>query len=256
MPTRRRLVARLTIAALAAVAWALTLKGQATMASSRFGAGNDALEAAVLADDRAAIARAIAAGADPNARDAQQVTPLMLAVDRLKRQAVAELLARGANPNLKAIDGNSAVSLAIASYREAPDLMVTVIRGGGDPNIRTVGDEPVMMRFILDKNCKMLADLKALGASVDVLNRSESPLVLATALSSDWDMTWCLLELGAKYDYPPGPPEHNLSQQLARAFPSPDSPIYPFKVKVRDFLRSKGLPAPALAGDAAVPRKP
>lgn len=54
----------------------------------------------------------------------------MIAVDRLKRQAVTELLARGANPNLKADDGASAVSLAVENYRDAPDIMFAVFKGG------------------------------------------------------------------------------------------------------------------------------
>ena len=87
------------------------------MKTSRFGAGEEALEAATLADDRTGVASAIAAGAHVNARDAKQVTPLMLAVDRLK------VLALGANPNAKAIDGESPVTLAAQNYRNAPELI-------------------------------------------------------------------------------------------------------------------------------------
>ena len=221
------------------------------MKTSRFGAGEEALEAAILADDRAGIASAIAAGAHVNARDAKQVTPLMLAVDRLKQNAVAELLGHGADPNAKAIDGASAVSLAVANYRNAPDLMFIIIGAGGNPNMRTPGNDAVIQRFVNDRRCDYIKRMKDVGADMDALTRSRSPLVLDAALGSDWDVVWCLLELGAKYDYPPGPPEHNLVQMLADVHPAPDSPIYPFKVKVRDFLRAKGLPTPPLRGDVA-----
>ena len=78
-------------------------------------------------------------GSQVNARDRNQVTPLMLAVDRLRQQAVAELLARGADPNLKAADGASAVSLAFESQAKAPELMLTIIlRTAVDP-MRTLG---------------------------------------------------------------------------------------------------------------------
>lgn len=101
---------------------------------SNYFTGVDAkLEAAVRADDRAAIAAALAAGANVNARGIHSITPLMIAVDRLKRNAVTELLAAGANPNLKADDGASPVSLAVENYRDAPDIMFAVFKSGGGP---------------------------------------------------------------------------------------------------------------------------
>jgi hypothetical protein len=72
---------------------------------------DQALEMAILADDRSAISEAIAHGANVNARGVQQITPLMLAVDGLKKSGVSELLARGADPNIKAEDKNTAVRL-------------------------------------------------------------------------------------------------------------------------------------------------
>ena len=169
------------------------------MKTSRFGAGEEALEAAILADDRAAIASAIAAGAHVNARDAKQVTPLMLAVDRLKLNAVAELLAQGADPNAKAIDGASAVSLAAANYKHAPELIFTVIAAGGNANARTPGNDPVIIRFINDRNCEYIRRMHRSGADIDALTGSNRPLVLAAALRTDWDVVWCLLDAGARF---------------------------------------------------------
>lgn len=92
--------------------------------------------------------------------------------------------------------------------------------------------------------------MKVLGADMNALSRSRPPLVPDAALGSDWDVVWCLLELGAKYDPPPGPPENNLGPMLADPSPAPDSPIHRYKVKVRDFLRAKGVRTPPLPGDA------
>lgn len=222
-----------------------------TATSPRFGAGQQALEAAIVADDRSAVAQALAAGGRIDARDAQKVTPLMLAVDRLKLQAAAELLARGADPNARAADGHSAVTLAVASYRRAPELVFDLLKAGGDPNARTPGNDPIIKRFANDHDCALMRRMRQAGADVNALTRAGSPLILDAATATDWDTVWCLLELGAKFDYPAGPPEFNLSQLLNSRVPAPDSPIYPYKVKVRDFLRAKGLLAPALAGDAA-----
>src|SRR5689334_2430452 len=55
-----------------------------------------ALDQAVAADDAAAIATALASGAQVDARGLHGVTPLMRAVDRQKLQSVTTLLRAGA----------------------------------------------------------------------------------------------------------------------------------------------------------------
>ena len=67
------------------------------MSDGYFREDNMSLESAILADDRGAIAQALAKGAKVNARGIHDITPLMLAVDRQKQQAVSELLAHGGN---------------------------------------------------------------------------------------------------------------------------------------------------------------
>ena len=198
------------------------------------------LESAIMADDRTAIAQALALGANVNARGTNGITPLMLAVDRLKVHAVDELLAHGANPNLKAADRNSAVSLAVENYSRSPEIMTTVIKGGGDPNIRRPDDDPVIMRFVNDCNCEFIRRMKTLGADLNITTRSEDPIITSAGLRCDWDVVWCLIELGAKYDYE-STSRQPLSSSLADKFPSPDSPIYPYKKKVWQFLKDHGI---------------
>jgi hypothetical protein len=233
---------RLALSALAAL---LFSQAQGANMSKYFKGADAPLEPAIQADDRAAIARAVAAGANVNAQGLHDITPLMIAVDRLKPQAVAELLARGADPNAKASDGNGPVSLAVENYRQAPDLMFAVIRAGGDPNTRRPDDDPVIMRFVNDRNCEFIRHMKALGASMDITTRAGDPIVTAAALRADWDIAWCLIELGAKYDYE-GKSRQPLSRSFFDDFPSPDSPIFPYKKKVWQFLKEHGIPVPPL----------
>jgi uncharacterized protein len=148
------------------------------------------LESAIMADNRAAIVQALALGANVNARGSSGITPLMLAVDRLKRNAVEELLAHGANPNLKAADRNSAISLAVENYRRSPEIMTAVIKGGGDPNMRRPDNDPVIMRFINDCNCEFLTRIKSLGADLDIDTRTEDPIITSAGLRCDWDVVW------------------------------------------------------------------
>jgi len=216
-----------------------------TVTAGFFNNAEAGLETAIEADDRTAIARAIAAGAKVTARGRHNVTPLMVAVDRLKPQAVAELLARGADPNLKADDGAGAVSLAVENYRRAPEIMEMIFRGGGDPNTRRPDNDPVIMRFVNDRYCDGIRRMKALGADLDITTRGDDPVITDAALGQDWDVVWCMIELGAKYDYEERS-RQPISESLAGTFPSPDSPIYPYKVKVWEFLKAHSVAVPPL----------
>lgn len=216
------------------------------MKTGFFKQGTEAeLELAIRSDDPVGIGRAIAAGAQVNARGLHNVTPLMIAVDRLKPKAVAELLARGANPNLKAADGASAVSLAVENYRHAPEIMFAVLRGGGDPNMRRPDGDPVIMRFVNDRNCQYIRQMKDLGANLNIVSRTNDPIIIEAAVGQDWDVVWCMLELGVKYDYELSS-RSPLSESLRGDFPAPDSPIYPYKKKVWQFLRDHGIAVPPL----------
>ena len=83
--------------------------------------------------------------------------------------------------------------------------------------------------------------MKSLGANLDVLDRGGDPFITNVAMSADWDMVWALIELGAAYDYEHGDCRQPLSKSLGLRYPSPDSPLYPYKLKVWQFLKDKGL---------------
>jgi uncharacterized protein len=210
------------------------------------------LQQAIDARDAAGVQAALAAGAAVNGRGLQQVTPLMLAVDRLSLETVTLLLKAGADPNLQADDGHSAVSLAVANYRRAPEVMKAIFAGGGNPNARRPDDDPVIMRFVNDRNCEYIRYMKSLGADLEVTTRTGDSLVSDTAVSGDWDVTWCLLELGAN----PTSAHSRLPllQLLAGTFPAPDSPIYPYKLKVWQFMKDRGHPVAPLP--PALPASP
>lgn len=202
------------------------------------------LEAAINADDVAGVNTALSAGAQVNARGLYEVTPLMVAVDGRKPAAVAALLRAGANPNLKAADGASAVSLAVENYRSSPAIMRAVFQGGGDPNMRRPDNDPVIMRFMNDRDCDQIRYLKSIGADLEIKTRAGDALVSDAAVASDWDVVWCLLELGANPDQELT--RLPLSRSLARKVPLPDSPIYPYKYKVWQLMRERGFAVPEL----------
>ncbi len=207
------------------------------------------LEEAVRADDSSAIARALAGGASAQAVGRQEVTPLMIAVNAQKLQAVRALLQAGANPNAKAVDGNSAVSLATENYAAKPNghaIMLAVMQGGGDPNTLRPDRDPVIRRFINDHDLDDVRLFKQFGANLDIIGRGNEPLITSVAMAQDWDGVWCLIELGARYDYEHGKSTQPLSDALSLRFPAPDSPMYPYKVKVWQLMSDKGLPVKPL----------
>lgn len=202
------------------------------------------LEEAIEADAPATIEHIFASGVDINVRGAYNVTPLMRAVDWLKPKAVAKLLALGADPNLKADDGAGAVSLAVENYRQAPDIMDMIFQGGGDPNTRRPDDDPVIMRFLNDRNCEYLGKMKSLGADLEITTRAGDPLITDASVARDWDIVWCMIELGAGFDHENT--RRPISRSLAGRFPAPDSPIYPYKIKVWEHLKAHGIAVPPL----------
>ncbi len=207
------------------------------------------LEVAIRANDVAGITRAIAAGAKVSAVGKQDVTPLMIAVDAQQLESVVALLRVGADPNAKAVDGNSSVSLATESYRAKPngdEILTVIMKAGGDPNARRPDRDPVVMRFINDHDIGHLKRFKALGANLDIQDRSDDPLITTVAMGQDWDVVWALIELGARYDYENGASRRPISRALSLPYPAPDSPLYPYKLKVWQLMKDKGLPVKPL----------
>jgi len=202
-------------------------------------------EQAILNDNAAAVAEAIELGADPNARWEHLVTPVEFAVGHLKYNVVKELLLRGADPNLKDAEGDSAVTLAVSAYRKAPELLDLVLSGGGNPNARLPDGNPVIIRFINDRDLKWIRRLKEAGANIDDRDRSGQPLVINAGIIEFWDVLWCLLELGAKYDYS-GEPWTLVDVFASPEATPPDSPLWPYKVKVWHFLNDRGMKLPKL----------
>lgn len=217
----------------------------ATTKALFFSAGpQQRLEVAVRADDPVGIDQLLSAGAQVNARGLHEVTPLMIAVDAQAPRAVAALLRASANPNLKAADGAGPVHLAVENHAAKPNghaILELIMKSGGDPNTLRPDRDPVIARFLFDHDLDDLRWFAAFGANVDITGRGSRPLIANAAFGQNWDGVWCLIELGATYDY-----EHTLyplSEALDSPYgSSPDASLYPYKRKVWQLLKDKGLP--------------
>lgn len=197
------------------------------------------LERAITADDPEAVAAALAGGASVNGRGAHEVTPLEFAIGFMHKRAAAQLIRHQADPNLKDAAGDSAVTLAVDGYTRDPELLRMVLDAGGDPNTVRPDGNPVMYRFLTRSDLDAIAWLHARGASIDAMVNGE-PMVVAMALSLDWDVVWHLIALGARLDTP------RVTNGLVGAFYNPQIPVpgsqkYQDKVKVWRRLKELGL---------------
>ena len=201
------------------------------------------LEQAIEHDDTVGIAKAIKDGANPNTQGLHGVTPIIMAVGKLKKQAVAELLHHGASTEQRDVEGDNAVTLAVRAYKREPELLHMVLKAGGDPNTLFSNGDPVIVRFLNDYNFDAVNYLKDAGADIDARNKSERPLIISYGISEDWDAVWTLLELGVKYTYPYEPMTWRKIFSTPDTTP-PDSPLWPYKVKVWKFLKQNGQSVP------------
>ena len=76
-------------------------------------------------------------------------------------------------------------------------------------------------------------------------SRAGDPIITDASTGRDWDVVWCLVELGARYDYEVGIGRPSAGHSSG-TFPAPDSPIYPYKKKVWQFLKDHGIAVPPL----------
>lgn len=201
------------------------------------------LEVAIRADDPVSIDQLVSAGAQVNARGLHDATPLMVAVDSQTPRAVAALLRAGANPNLKAADRAGAVHLAVEGHAVQPsgqDILVMIMKAGGDPNTVRPDGDPVIVRFTYDHDLDNLRWFKSLGANLDSIGRAEEPIIADVAYGQNWDSVWVMIELGARYDYEKT--VHPLSKALDSPYASsPDSILYPYKLKVWQLFKDRGF---------------
>jgi hypothetical protein len=207
-------------------------------------AAEQALEQAINNDDADGINAALAAGADVNTQGKAQVTPLMMAVAKFKKQAVSALLEAGADPNIRDAQNDNAVTLAVQAYGKDPELLEWLLEAGGNPNTLRADEDPIITDFFDTFNKRGAQLLINHGANVDVYNRTKEPIIMSYAGTQAWDNTWFLIQNGARVDYHNERTTWMENFSLAHVVP-PGSPIWPYKVKAWLYLKEQGELVPS-----------
>lgn len=126
-------------------------------------------------------------GADVNARSFHRLTPLIFATEAKNLEVVKLLVEKGADVNLQTdLKTNQRSAIHVAANIESPDIIMTLLVNGGNPNLVTkTGNAP--LHFAVRSGCVSAAALLLFhGASPTVTNeKGESPFSLIGNLQQD-----------------------------------------------------------------------
>ena len=147
-----------------AATWQALLKAQADV-KVRDAAGNTALHLAALNHDLAAVNALLAAGAEVDARNLAEATPLLYGAGH--PGIVRVLLAQGASPNAVSVAKNTPLISAV-THPESHEAARLLLEAGADLHAKkTSGVEVALTRAIIGADRRTIDLLLARGAAQD-----------------------------------------------------------------------------------------
>lgn len=145
------------------------------------------------------LKRVVAAGADVNVTDADNVTPLTWACDAGHGEIVKLLLDKGANPSAK--DNLGATPLMWAAKQGDPKIAEMLLAKGAEIDSQDKYGSTAMMWAAAEGKYDVVKLLLEKGANGDIGNSDGlTPLILA-AEAGDADVIKTLLDKGAKINF-------------------------------------------------------
>ena len=141
-----------------------------------------ALQKAIDSNSAPDIAAALLAGAGVNAKGVYGVTPLEYAIGHFKKAAYAELLRQKADPNQRDNEKDNAMTLAASAFAKDPDYLLLALKAGGDPNTRRPDNDPILVRFIHDRNLDGIRAMHANGADLNLPDRNGDLMILVAGV--------------------------------------------------------------------------
>lgn len=181
-------------------------------------------------------------GVDIDASGKDGVTPLLWALSQGNKAGVEELLILGADPNHQSDDGDSMMSLSVQMTDF--DFLRLALKYHGNPNLH-ISKGPwrtPLMQAMGPSRLPIIKQLVEAGADVNYQDpvTGDTPAMGAADLNQ-FDAVYYLLEHGADYAIK-NKSGNTIVFQIDNNNIDPQSPLYAWRQKVIEFLRSKGIP--------------
>ena len=202
-----------------------------------------ALTRAACDGDAPAVARAIAAGGQPNGAGLRNVSPLVWAVACESIAGVTALLDGGANPSQPAGEAGSAILVA-ASYRN-PELLRLLLRRGGSPDARHEDESALSTAFrlgVFSQDFTNYETLLAAGADINLrFNDNGDTIVDYMTTFRRYEEIYRLLQRGYAGDLVKLGADVTMDERLLDSItPS----VHPWIARVKAFLIERGVRFP------------
>jgi ankyrin repeat protein len=207
-----RLTSRLAVASLVAV---LFSDGAESPASAGDAAGNTPLHLAALNHDLAAVQALLAAGADADAKNAAEATPLLYGAGHA--EIVRALLTRGANPNAVSALKNTPLMAAV-SHPESFAAAKLLLDAGADVHgVKKPGEEIMLSRAVEARDRRTVDLLIERGAAKNP--QAASVALQSAAWLGDAALVRVLADRGANLNQSDGFTGHALNLALYGGHP-------------------------------------
>ncbi|KAI1385138.1 ankyrin repeat-containing domain protein [Hypoxylon trugodes] len=199
-------------------------------ASPNNGSDVHILNQAIARHDSETVRILLLFGADPNAPDNRNITPLHLAVEESFRDALIMLLKYGADPNLAA-GPESETPFIMSVIEDKFELTRILLMYGGDVNHVMINGDTALMTAIIKKRTKKIIDmLLQYGSDTNTKNREGHTPLFEAIQSGRLEIVTSLLDHGANPNLP-GPKHMVLFRRL---WPAAGLP------RILDLLLSRG----------------
>ncbi|MBI4903193.1 MAG: ankyrin repeat domain-containing protein [Acidobacteria bacterium] len=176
----------------------ILLQARPALVKSEDAGGSTPLHHAAGFGSRNSLKRLLDAGADVNAANRLQSTPLHWAIhDEAK---VRMLIDGGANVNAKTVDGRTPLYLA-ATQRQGNGVLQLLLEKGADPNIPTIVGRTPLMAAAGGGNVEAMRMLLAKNANVKHVSGNGSAALMDAAVSGKEEAVRLLLANGAAVNH-------------------------------------------------------
>jgi len=147
--------------------------------------GNTPLSLAFASWHEEMILELLKAGGDPNGKTPDGIPFIQTAIELNGLEVFKALIAHGADPNVKDEEGNSLLSIAFSRWNPNDEIVLELLKAGGDPNGKTLDGTPFLQKAIEYNRLEVFKALIEHGADPNSENdQGHTPLSIALA---QWD---------------------------------------------------------------------